>query len=68
MGGHRRVARSSGLAGAALEDGDGGAVLRTEERLQIAPVRAPSLLLPHVRDRHATHDSQSGRDTRALSR
>jgi hypothetical protein len=28
MGGHRRVARSSGLAGAALVDGDGGAGLR----------------------------------------
>jgi hypothetical protein len=28
MGGHRRVARSSGLAGAALADGDGGAGLR----------------------------------------
>jgi hypothetical protein len=27
-----------------------------------------SASLPHVRDRHATHDSQSGRDTRALSR
>jgi hypothetical protein len=26
------------------------------------------LLLPHARERHATHDSQSGRDTRALSR
>jgi hypothetical protein len=28
MGGHRRVARSSGLASAALADGDGGAGLR----------------------------------------
>jgi hypothetical protein len=28
MGGHRRVAQSSGLAGAALADGDGGAGLR----------------------------------------